>query len=742
MIIRAAHWASQRFRPDEGWLPLLLLAALLLLVSQAVVAVRWTPEIGVVTLAAFLGFLLAFVLSRRPVSWRFAWALIMLYCPVVLALYLGRLWPPWSSAIRQNWSLTADRLGGWLEAVRTGSSTNETIVFTFGLGFLAWILGGWAAWAVYRQRQPLTALSLMGLALAANGYFGGAPLWPTAIFVGLAVLLVSIVHMNDVERAWILRGVDYSLEIRRDLVVYGIGAALALFSASLIAPSINLAAISQAILSRPEVRQIEEVFDTAFAGVRRPPRSVAAMPIPPRAGLPRSFLIGDPPELHETLVMTATVSGRVPPPTHWRGLTYDVYTGAGWLASAERQDVVPAGRPISLPPAAAAETVEQTVHWALSPSPVRFTLGLPLAFDQQVTTFWRGLDDLSQVQGSSAEYQAVSRVSTVTPAELRLARLERVPAAILARYTALPNSVPERVSQLARRIVGGETGRVTPYDQAKALERFLRQYPYSLEVELPPPEADPVDYFLFELQTGYCDYYASAMVVLARTLGLPARLGVGFLARPAGEQGVHSIYQIDAHSWAEVYFDGYGWIEFEPTAAFPAGDSASTAPVPEESPFVLVEGDFALPSTSQRQPAGPSPWWLLALLAPLLAGWRLWRGHRRQVHLGAVAWAYYLLQQRALRLGQSIPPSQTPAEFAAALTARLRILESEPFGRRLGLDELQGDIGAICQMFAERQYGSRRAGGEQARVLWRRLRGRLWLLSWLRRLPTLGPGTN
>jgi transglutaminase-like putative cysteine protease len=96
----------------------------------------------------------------------------------------------------------------------------------------------------------------------------------------------------------------------------------------------------------------------------------------------------------------------------------------------------------------------------------------------------------------------------------------------------------------------------------------LRQYPYSLEVTGPPPNVDPVAYFLFELQAGYCDYYASAMVVMARSLGLPARMGVGYLAQPADEAGVQTIRQLHGHSWAEIYFAGVGWVEFEPTGSF------------------------------------------------------------------------------------------------------------------------------------------------------------------------------
>src|SRR5690606_5521773 len=102
-------------------------------------------------------------------------------------------------------------------------------------------------------------------------------------------------------------------------------------------------------------------------------------------------------------------------------------------------------------------------------------------------------------------------------------------------------------------------GTSTPYEAAKAIEAFLRQYPYSLEVPPPPTGRDPVDFFLFELQRGYCDYYASAMVVLARSVGLPARMVIGYHAQPPGEDGVQIVYHINAHSWAEIFLGEYGW---------------------------------------------------------------------------------------------------------------------------------------------------------------------------------------
>jgi transglutaminase-like putative cysteine protease len=135
-------------------------------------------------------------------------------------------------------------------------------------------------------------------------------------------------------------------------------------------------------------------------------------------------------------------------------------------------------------------------------------------------------------------------------------------------YFSLPATVTERVHRLAQDITRGNE---TPYDKAKAIETYLRtNYPYDLGIAAPPQDQDVVDYFLFDLRRGYCDYYATAMVVLARSSGLPARFVSGYA--PGEYDAPNAQYVIrekHAHSWAEVYFPEIGWVEFEPTGYQP-----------------------------------------------------------------------------------------------------------------------------------------------------------------------------
>ncbi len=141
----------------------------------------------------------------------------------------------------------------------------------------------------------------------------------------------------------------------------------------------------------------------------------------------------------------------------------------------------------------------------------------------------------------------------------------------ITKFLTLPDSVPERVLTLARELTATA---LTPYDRAQAIETYLRtSYPYTLEVTAPPPGRDVADFFLFDLKKGYCDYYATAMVVLARAAGLPARFVSGYASGTYDSSNAQYIVtEANAHSWVEIFFTDIGWVEFEPTAGLPAID--------------------------------------------------------------------------------------------------------------------------------------------------------------------------
>ncbi|MCP1309689.1 transglutaminase family protein [Paenibacillus tyrfis] len=155
------------------------------------------------------------------------------------------------------------------------------------------------------------------------------------------------------------------------------------------------------------------------------------------------------------------------------------------------------------------------------------------------------------------------------------------------RYLQLPASLPDRVRRLAEQLTSGLQ---TPYAKAEAIERYLREhYPYSLEGTRAAAEnEDFVDRFLFEQKTGYCDHFSTAMAVLLRSAGVPARWVKGFApgetvsqaSADGDERYVVQVRQKHAHSWVEAYFPSVGWVPFEPTPGYALSGGASADATP------------------------------------------------------------------------------------------------------------------------------------------------------------------
>jgi transglutaminase-like putative cysteine protease len=745
----------KRFQPRFGWLPFALLVGALACLLFSVLEVGWVAEDSFMVPIILLGFLSATLLAQRPVRPLIAW-LILVAAGLGLALVLiAELWPPATvfergmPAIGDYWriraALFADRAAGWLSAVRGGGRSTETVVFALGLAVAGWFVAALLAWSVYRVRRPFWGLTLVGIALALNTFYGQAALYWAVFFFGLAITAGTyLTHLNR-ELEWESRGTDYSAEVRSDLLIYTAGISLGIMSLAMGIPAINFRAIADAFQRQEAVVVAEQTLARAFAGVAQPRTDEGTAG---GGGMPRSFLLGGGPELADTVVMTATLRADSPADLsafHWRSVSFDVYTGRGWQRSAERQEFFARAEPI--PPAAAAEgggrrvRIAQDVDWLYDRRATRYTLGRPVLFSHDITVAWRGRDDLVGVLGRNnapSRYTAETTVIAATADQLRAATPADIPPEIQARYTELPDTVPARVIELAREITAPNPtgdGPLPTFDQARAIETFLHQYPYSLDLPPPPPDVDIVDYFLFDLQTGFCDYYASAMVVMARAVGLPARLGVGFLQQPPDAAGIQTLSQLNAHSWAEIYFAGYGWVEFEPTAPFAA--PAPIAPAPDATsaaPPTYTPG--GLPVTiPERAPQRDTPWPLLVgLAAAALVGWRLF-GQRlrdllapRYTDLDDVQIAFARLQDGAAALGHPHHPAQTPAEFATGLLAAPALHDPESAQLRPAVDRLTA-------LFNDRQYGgaSADAAGQEAKMAWRAAQSPLRRLAWRRR---------
>lgn len=150
---------------------------------------------------------------------------------------------------------------------------------------------------------------------------------------------------------------------------------------------------------------------------------------------------------------------------------------------------------------------------------------------------------------------------------MTLMQLTEISRETYSKYLSIPQTVPDRVKTLAVSITKNE---FSMYDKVKAIEQYLsKNYKYSYTPGNLPEGRDFVDYFLFDVKEGYCTYYATAMCILTRCIGIPSRYVEGYILPPTPiKDNLYEVTNQQAHAWVEVYFEGIGWIQFEPTSSF------------------------------------------------------------------------------------------------------------------------------------------------------------------------------
>lgn len=177
-------------------------------------------------------------------------------------------------------------------------------------------------------------------------------------------------------------------------------------------------------------------------------------------------------------------------------------------------------------------------------------------------------------------------------------------------FRNLPESITPRTIELAKELTEGID---STYEQARTLELYLKQIPYTLTPGPVPAGQDIVDYFLFDHREGYCTYYATALCIMARAIGLPSRYVEGFLVDGSATGSV-TVTNASAHAWTEIHFPHMGWVTFDPTGADPnAGNDHDDAPDDVTSHETPVGGDHLQDAST----------WFASLLSNNVLSWML-----------------------------------------------------------------------------------------------------------------------
>ena len=687
---------------------------------------------------------------------------------------------PFQDLALESWGraeLFYARIWWWGYSALTGEHFTDptSLVFVLLMGLCTWGITAYAAWGLYRRRQVLSAFLPVGLGLTVNVFYSHQGQWYLLGFLTGVIFLSAWEHLFALEQNWKRSKIDYSEAIRLDVATAGFLISALLLGLAYIFPYVTTYRVALLFwkYAKQPWQAMADTADRLFTEVDNPagPESegpqipagpiVGGIPIGSISGLPRIHLLRMGQELGSRVVMRVRTDEPPPPirepeefylrgelagmtPKHyWRSMTYDVYNGRGWQNSAEEERFLLADQGLSEPEEWEARKRLKQEFELLTPYELAlYASNQPYHFDQPAQSRWRAPGDLIGVESSSPEitYTAISLVPDVRSDQLETAG-DEYPAWVKDRYLQLPDNLPPRVKELAEEVVEGAE---SPYDQALLLENYLRKYDYGLDIPSPPRNRDVVDYFLFESQRGYCDYYASAMVVLARSVGLPTRLAVGYaMGYYDHHQGRYAVIERDAHSWVEVFFPHYGWIDFEPTAARsvfyrPGAPSSpmgrgTTPRLPAKSPPQEKTGAGVGWDWRSVAIAGGLTLWA-ALLA--ISGWQHWR-QRRMTPAEYLGGFWEKLISYGRRLNVMPRPSQTPVEYAQLLNSRLeeRVLETAHWAERMTRESrlAQRDVNFLTEAYVRARYSTHPLTEEdkyRAMRNWKQLRRRLRFL-WL-----------
>ena len=651
------------------------------------------------------------------------------------------------TVIAQASSSLFTRLQIWGFGFHEGTTINDALIRNMIWILILWLIAAWMGWFA-QKRNAIASLMPAVFALALVTSYSERRLDSLWFMVVILLLLMGIWNYKNHTLQWIKLRIDYSDSVRIDNTQAVLLLTLTIGVVAFIVPSVSW----QDIVNYLRERNTNEAAE--MLGIKEAPVSVQAYNTQ-QPSLPRDHLLNENNANSEEVVMMIR-TGELPPMAdqalvaftvpryYWRSTIYDQYVSSGWVTSNTTSQRISANTPL-IPGLLSGYRVVHLDVDLTTPEDQLYWSGILFSTDIPFTANWRLRPpsdlfaersallqaDLFAASGAVSTYTADVYVPEPTLGELRSASTE-YPEEIRERYLKLPRDIPERVQELAHEITNGHTN---PYDKAKAIESYLRQnYPYDLNVPPPPEGRDVAEYFLFDLQKGYCDYYATSMVVLARLAGIPARFVTGY---SPGEYNAPSaayiIRELNAHSWVEIYFPNIGWVEFEPTASIPEIERTEDASAATEEDQKNEEAAIDLIAQLRRER-------ILLWLSPFIGVFVF-----AILYFAFIERWYYLrlkpeiaienMYQKFYQIGRPIAGpwtyAETPSEYLQKLLARAFLLARKRSGL---IEQLSAQASLLTDLYQATLFTNGQLNKKDAHHAWdtwMRLRYRLYITRFL-----------
>jgi transglutaminase-like putative cysteine protease len=588
---------------DEGWFSLILLTIVVYSTIWSVQAVNWVDHLNILTLTSLLGLIAgvcAAKLQRFP--------RLTIHLVAVLLAILIAFWQTAGAFDGGNTAQLAHGMHQWFVSVIAGGTGEDDSIFLFFITALGFLLAYSSAWLVYRTRNPWLMIVANAVVLLINlSNVDAGYIIFLVVFLMASLLLLLRFNLFESTSRWRRQGLRYADDLGWDVMQAGalISIAILVFSWFLPWGYINDSASQVWNANANPWVQLEDTWNRVI--------SLSGGDIPNNHGNFRDTLVlGGNPNLNNDVVLTVQSDDST---QYLESLSYDTYDGRGWTDSPTFNLPLQTSAVISSE-SQIAHTVVQQISVVNPPGEqYPYILGASQIGSVNLPATVLGIKGnnslvaLLSKNGKLTAGQHYTITSYVSSADVKSLRTVPLPAdsphfsdnydgqypltyfnpSVLNANLQLPKDLDPNIALTAQRITANAP---TMYDKIVALETYLHtNFSYDVNIHLPQGQ-EGVSWFLFRSgNRGFCNYFSTAMAVMARSLGMPARVVVGYTnGQLDAKHHQRVVYGTDAHSWTQVYFAGYGWINFEPSAGF--------------SSFVRPTTNQFLPGSSSIVPTG------------------------------------------------------------------------------------------------------------------------------------------
>ncbi len=567
-------------RFDRWWniFAAFMLGALFLMTSLKIQSTEWTDDLHIINWLTFIGFLLGLGLGysvfRRYILGLFFFLFSVLIVPYSIATTYesGIIWITRYESIYRRISFSIGQL------VSNTRLEDPILFFTF-LSILVWFTSLFGGFQFTRKSQPWFPILISGVTIFASEFYdqSGSSTY-TAFFIFFVLLFLAQTFFLESNRNWRNKGipVDFETEslIRRTAIFVSLFIVFFAWNVTIIASAFQKESVQQ-----KKVAGIIVEIQNQFSKLTAPLQGTAYLQ---SEFYGDSVNLGTGSNLSDEVVFEIKVNDDKPPGTkyYWRARSYDQFLDGIWTSSVDSSQMVEANTDLQF--------FNENLNYPLRTFSIqtKTNLGLlytpsnPRSANRPVKAFLTILPEdqadiialaLEEIAFSGETYEITNRVLNPTISQLRKTS-EEYPGWVTDLYLQLPQDFSEKISDLALEITQEYTN---PFDKTIAITRYLRTtINYNEQIPDPPEESDLIEWFLFEHKEGFCNYYATAEVLMLRSIGIPARIVFGYAqGEPQNEEETNFIVRREqSHAWPEVYFEGIGWIEFEPTTIQPSID--------------------------------------------------------------------------------------------------------------------------------------------------------------------------